>query len=56
MISRLGQPNQIQLLTIRADWSLGINSNISGQLRWTKNGNGKLTSQNVKYNIMKYKC
>lgn len=50
MISRLGQSNQIQLLTIHADWSLGTNSSVSGYLKWKKE-NGQFTSQNIKYNI-----
>lgn len=51
MISRLGQSNQIHLLTIRADWSLGTNASVSGYFKWKKKEDGQFTSQNIKYNI-----
>ena len=51
MISWLGQSNKISLLTIRADWSLGISSSVSGYLKCKKKENGQFTSQNIKYNI-----
>lgn len=41
MISRLGQSNQIHLLTIRADWSLGTNASVSGYFKWKKKEDGQ---------------